>query len=44
MSQALTKKFLHGPTHALNHAQGEGREQLIDLLPALFRQSSHSER
>ena len=44
LSQALTKKFLHGPTHALNHAQGEGREQLIDLLPALFRQSSHSER
>ena len=44
LSQALTKKFLHGPTHALNHAQGERREQLIDLLPALFRQSSHSER
>lgn len=44
LSQALTKKFLHGPTHALNHAQGGGREQLIDLLPALFRQSSHSER
>ncbi|MHA6910690.1 glutamyl-tRNA reductase [Ralstonia pseudosolanacearum] len=44
LSQALTKKFLHGPTHALNHAQGEGREQLIDLLPGLFRQSSHSER
>ncbi|MCA3182066.1 MAG: glutamyl-tRNA reductase, partial [Cupriavidus sp.] len=44
LSGALTRKFLHGPTHALNHTQGEDREALLRLVPGLFRHSSHSER
>ncbi len=44
LSGALTRKFLHGPTHALNHTQGEDRETLLRLVPGLFRHSSHSER
>ena len=38
LSGALTRKFLHGPTHALNHTQGEDREALLRLVPGLFRQ------
>jgi glutamyl-tRNA reductase len=44
LSQALTNKFMHGPTHALNHAQGSEREALVTLLPALFKSSGASER
>jgi len=44
LSGALTRKFLHGPTHALNHTQGDDRETLLRLVPGLFRHSSHSER
>lgn len=44
LSVALTKKFLHGPVHALNHLSGEDREALMRLAPELFRHSSHSER
>jgi len=44
LSGGLTRKFLHGPTHALNHSQGEDREALLRLVPGLFRHSSHSER
>jgi glutamyl-tRNA reductase len=32
LSHALTNKFLHGPTHALNHASDEDREQLVTML------------
>ncbi|SDV50415.1 glutamyl-tRNA reductase [Chitinasiproducens palmae] len=38
LSQALTNKFMHGPTHALNHARGETRDQLLSLVPTLLRQ------
>lgn len=37
LSQSLTKKFMHGPTQALNQANGPAREQLVQLLPDLFR-------
>lgn len=36
MSLALTNKFLHGPTHALQGAKGEARDQLIGLLSRSF--------
>lgn len=36
MSHALTNKFLHGPTHALQGAKGEAREQLATLLSRSF--------
>ncbi|MEK6593982.1 MAG: glutamyl-tRNA reductase [Pseudomonadota bacterium] len=32
LSRALTNKFLHSPTHALNHASNEDREQLAAML------------
>lgn len=44
LSLGLTNKFLHGPTQALHQSQGEQREALVQLLPHLFRSSSHSER
>ena len=34
--QALTNKFLHIPSHALNHASGTEREELIQLLTGLY--------
>jgi glutamyl-tRNA reductase len=37
LSQSLTKKFMHGPTQALNQANGSDREHLVQLLPDLFR-------
>ena len=37
LSQSLTKKFMHGPTQALNQANGPDREHLVQLLPDLFR-------
>jgi glutamyl-tRNA reductase len=43
LSVALTKKFLHGPVHALNHLNGEDRAALMRLAPELFRHASHSE-
>ena len=42
MSHALTNKFLHAPTHALNHASDEDREQLVAMLRRLH-QLKHSE-
>ena len=44
LSQSLTRKFLHGPTHALNTARGESREQIIHLIPELFRTSGSAEK
>jgi glutamyl-tRNA reductase len=37
LSKGLTAKFLHGPQQALHNAQGNEREQLVALLPQLFR-------
>jgi glutamyl-tRNA reductase len=36
LSLALTNKFMHGPTHALNHMAGEDREALVRLLPGMY--------
>jgi glutamyl-tRNA reductase len=33
----LTNKFLHAPTHALNHASDEDREQLVGMLRRLHQ-------
>ena len=37
LSQALTNKFLHIPTHVLNHASQEDREQLVALINRLYQ-------
>ncbi|MDR3398960.1 MAG: glutamyl-tRNA reductase [Pandoraea sp.] len=44
LSQSLTKKFLHGPTHALNTARGDSREQILHLIPELFRTSGSADK
>jgi len=36
LSKALTNKFLHDPTHALNLAQGAEREQLAQQIERLY--------
>ncbi len=36
MSHALSNKLLHGPTHALNHALTDEREQLVRLISQLY--------
>ena len=42
LSHALTNNFLHAPTHALNHASEEDREQLVTVLRRLH-QLKHAE-
>jgi glutamyl-tRNA reductase len=37
LSLALTNKLLHAPTHALNHATTEEREELAKLLTRLYQ-------
>jgi len=37
LSNALTNKLLHGPSHALNNSQGDSREQLEALLRQLYQ-------
>ncbi|HEY9447105.1 MAG TPA: glutamyl-tRNA reductase, partial [Burkholderiales bacterium] len=37
LSHALTNKLLHAPTHALNHASPEEREELSATLARLYR-------
>lgn len=36
LSNALTNKFLHGPSHALNQAQGAERERLAHQIELLY--------
>ena len=36
LSRALTNKLLHAPTHALNHASGDERDQLAAALARLY--------
>jgi glutamyl-tRNA reductase len=40
-SRSLTNKFLHHPSHALNHTTGQDREELVALLSRLY--SIHEE-
>jgi glutamyl-tRNA reductase len=37
LSHSLTNKFLHAPTHALNHANDDEREQLVNMLRRLYQ-------
>ena len=37
LSVGLTNKFLHVPSHALNHANAEERDELVDLVNRLYR-------
>ena len=37
LSRALTNKFLHIPTHVLNNASEEDREQLVALISRLYQ-------
>ncbi len=37
LSRALTNKFLHPPTHALNYASEDDREQLAAMLRRLYQ-------
>jgi len=37
LSHALTNKLLHAPTHALNHANDDDREQLAGMLRRLYQ-------
>jgi glutamyl-tRNA reductase len=37
LSHSLTNKFLHAPTHALNHANDDDREQLVAMLRRLYQ-------
>ncbi|HQT26287.1 MAG TPA: glutamyl-tRNA reductase, partial [Burkholderiales bacterium] len=40
LSVGLTNKFLHVPSHALNHANSEERDELVDLVNRLYHLSS----
>lgn len=45
LSQALTNKLIHGPTHALNRASSEERDSLIELMSGFYKHAhSSSER
>jgi glutamyl-tRNA reductase len=44
MSQALTNKLIHGPTHALNRASSDNRDKLIELMGGFYKHSDSSER
>ena len=37
LSHSLTNKFLHAPTHALNHANDDDREHLLNTLRRLYQ-------
>jgi glutamyl-tRNA reductase len=43
MSQALTNKLIHGPTHALNRAGSDERATLIDLLSGFYGHAKPSD-
>jgi glutamyl-tRNA reductase len=42
LSVALTNKFTHGPTQALNQASGDQREQLMQLLGGFYKHPGSS--
>jgi glutamyl-tRNA reductase len=43
LSQSLTNKLIHGPTHALNRASGAERGTLIELLSGVYRHAKPSD-
>ena len=42
LSQALTNKLIHGPTHALNRASSENRDKLIELMSGFYHHGGGS--
>jgi glutamyl-tRNA reductase len=44
LSRALTNKLLHAPTHALSHASGEERDNLVATLSRLFHATPAEKR
>src|ERR1700733_2797862 len=44
LSQSLTNKLIHGPTHALSRASHENRDQLIDLMGGLYKHGHPSDQ
>ncbi|MGF6758383.1 glutamyl-tRNA reductase [Paraburkholderia sp. GAS334] len=42
LSQALTNKLIHGPTHALNRASSENRDRLIELMSDFYHHGGAS--
>jgi glutamyl-tRNA reductase len=40
MSNGLTNKFLHAPTHALNHAHSGDRERFLDVIHRMYHVTS----
>jgi glutamyl-tRNA reductase len=44
LSQSLTNKLIHGPTHALNRASSEDRAALVELLGGVYRHAKPSDR
>jgi glutamyl-tRNA reductase len=36
LSQALTNKFIHGPTNALTHVHADNRDKLVDLFSGFY--------
>ncbi|TKC90866.1 glutamyl-tRNA reductase [Trinickia terrae] len=43
MSQSLTNKLIHGPTHALNRANSDNRDTLIELMGGFYKHSTSSD-
>jgi glutamyl-tRNA reductase len=43
LSQSLTNKLIHGPTHALNRASNDERATLVDLLSGFYGHAKPSE-
>ena len=43
LSQSLTNKLIHGPTHALNRASSEDRAALVELLGGVYRHAKRSD-
>lgn len=37
LSNALTNKFLHGPSHALNNTEGDAHAHMEHLVKQLFQ-------
>jgi glutamyl-tRNA reductase len=44
LSQALTNKLIHGPTHALNRASSDNRDTLIELMGGFYKHAQSSDR
>jgi glutamyl-tRNA reductase len=40
LSHGLTNKLLHGPTHALNQAEGSERAEVSELISRIYRLNS----